>query len=193
MPETGPVAMIRRPPSGIASRALIAMLTIDVSNWLRSARMCNASSGRISSSSMRDPIRVRTIAATSRTLAPASNSSGVERLATRERQQLTGQQRRAIGRRPDRVEIARPPLIGEAVPLQQVRGSADHRQQVVEIVCDAPGELPDRFELLRLPQLLLDRLALRRPLDHPPFERLVQRAEFLFALAQGAAPPSAAR
>ena len=34
--------------------------------------------------------------------------------------------------------------------------AADHGQEVVEVVGDAAGEPPDRLELLRLPQLLLE-------------------------------------
>jgi hypothetical protein len=40
---------------------------------------------------------------------------------------------------------------------RQVGIAVDRGEEVVEVVGHAAGELPDRFHLLRLPQLLLER------------------------------------
>ena len=51
----------------------------------------------------------------------------------------------------------------------------DGGQQVVEVVRDATGKVANRFHLLRLPQLLLEAMALGRLLDdhleHGPIHR----------------------
>ncbi len=55
-------------------------------------------------------------------------------------------------------------LYGEVRAVDLLRGhlggAEDGDQQVVEVVCDAAGELADRFELLRLPQLMLEIVAM---------------------------------
>jgi len=43
-------------------------------------------------------------------------------------------------------------LVGQFTPAKEVGGGADDRQQIVEIVRDAAGELADRLHLLRLTQ-----------------------------------------
>ena len=42
------------------------------------------------------------------------------------------------------------------LPVQHLEAAGDHHQQIVEVVRHAAGELPDRLDLLRLPQRLLD-------------------------------------
>ncbi|HEY3540965.1 MAG TPA: hypothetical protein VGK79_00355 [Gaiellaceae bacterium] len=72
-------------------------------------------------------------------------------LPAREREQLSGQLGRAVAGDRDRVDVLAQDLALGHVPLQQ-RGVAVHcRHQVVEVVCDAAGELADRLHLLRLP------------------------------------------
>jgi hypothetical protein len=58
MPAAGPTSIVSTPSPFMASRALIAMLTIAVSNCPRSARVKIGSSGSFSTSSTRDPLSV---------------------------------------------------------------------------------------------------------------------------------------
>src|SRR3546814_13946926 len=54
-------------------------------------------------------------------------------------------------------------LVARPVAQQQQVGKADHRrQQVVEVVGDAAGELADRLHLLRLDELALEVLQIGR-------------------------------
>ena len=61
------------------------------------------------------------------------------------------------------VSIAAKPAAVWVVPdplAQRVKAAGDHHQEIVEIVGDAAGQLPERIELLRLGQLLLHLLEL---------------------------------
>ena len=78
----------------------------------------------------------------------------VERLASRERQQLARKAFAAIGGRMDRVDRLQVLGIGEPA-AQQLRVAADDHQQIVEVVGDAAGQLAERLHLLRLGELLL--------------------------------------
>ena len=71
-----------------------------------------------------------------------------------ESEELTGEDGRALGGGRDLVELG----LGRAVAAfeQRLGVAADHGQEVVEVVGDAAGEPPDRLELLRLAQLLLE-------------------------------------
>ena len=64
-------------------------------------------------------------------------------------------------------------LVAIEMLLQQLEVAGDHEQQVVEVVRDAAGQLPDGLHLLRLrqpslafPQRLLDMLAVAEIMDH---------------------------
>jgi len=70
---------------------------------------------------------------------------GIERLPATERQQLARQRRRPIARLEDFVEVLRVARIRAKVFPQDVRVSNDRRQQVVEIVRDAPPPPPARL------------------------------------------------
>ena len=79
-----------------------------------------------------------------------------ERLTARERQQLPHQAGGAVGVLLDvhdvlEGRVARP-VIGE----KQIGETDDRRQHIVEVVCDAAGELADRVHLLALRELLLE-------------------------------------
>ena len=63
-------------------------------------------------------------------------------------------------------------------PLQQFQIAGDHRQQVVEVVRDAAGQLADRLHLLGLAQLLLHALA-RRDVADEAGEDLLARKHYL--------------
>ena len=85
-------------------------------------------------------------------------------LATREHQQFVRKVRAANGctqRVAD--DLAGSRVVGELV-FKDLQIAADHRQQIVEIVRDAAGELPDPFQTLRMRQLVLHTNALHR--DH---------------------------
>ena len=63
---------------------------------------------------------------------------------------------RAAAQSPACGSLRGPRLLGlRLASTPGVPRTEDDRQQVVEVVGDAPGELPDRFHLLRLPELLL--------------------------------------
>ena len=74
-------------------------------------------------------------------------------LASRERQQLLCKALAPLRCVPGCRQVPLQMLIAGEPVAQQVNVSEDNRQQVVEIVRDSPGELPDRFHLLRLDQI----------------------------------------
>jgi hypothetical protein len=79
---------------------------------------------------------------------------GFQSLPPREGQKLGGQFRGAVDGIRNRVDIAHPPLLGEMRSPQQVDRGADHRQEIVEIVRHAAGQLAQRFQ----PLAVLERL-----------------------------------
>ena len=90
-----------------------------------------------------------------------------------ERQQLPGQRGAALGRAPNLCR-GRPHQVVLALVEEDVGVAHRDLEQVVEIVRDARGELPDHFHLLRAAYLLLRRAYI--------FER---RAQFGLAGAEG--------
>ncbi len=73
---------------------------------------------------------------------------------------MTGQLRPAFGRFIDQLRDGRKlRVLGDGL-AQNSDGSGDDRQQIVEIVRDAAGQLSDRFHLLRLPDPRFGRLLL---------------------------------
>ena len=76
-------------------------------------------------------------------------------LAPRKGEQLRCQLGRARDRVRDGGDVALAPLLAQLRPVQQVDGGADHGQEVVEVVRDAPGELPERLEALAVLERLL--------------------------------------
>ena len=60
---------------------------------------------------------------------------------------------------------------------EQLEVPEDRGEEIVEVVRDAAGELPDRLHLLRLAQRLFGRHQLLRAFTHPRFQRLVERAQ----------------
>ena len=71
-------------------------------------------------------------------------------LPPRERQQLAGQSGSARHGVRDRVDVAQPPRLRQIRPPQQIDRRADHRKQIVEIMRNAAGELPQRFQPLAM-------------------------------------------
>ena len=66
---------------------------------------------------------------------------------------------------------------GAELHQQQVGRAHDAHQDVVEVVRDAAGQPADRFELLRLPELLLERAPLGDVADEPGEHRAAVAAE----------------
>ncbi len=88
---------------------------------------------------------------------------GLQQLPAREREQLAGQFGAAAGRsRCGRDELARMHVTADGRQvLQDLQVALDHREQVVEVVGDAAGELADALQPLRMPQRLLGLRALQ--------------------------------
>ena len=80
--------------------------------------------------------------------------------ATREPEQLPRQLSRPLGRPLNAAGGLSGQLSGLRVQAQHARVTQDPCQQIIEVVCDPAGQLPDRFHLLGLSQLLLERLTL---------------------------------
>jgi hypothetical protein len=94
---------------------------------------------------------------------------GIEDLLPAEREQIARERSRALDGVArlvqDRLALGR---VDVAAP-ELLRAARHHREPVVEVVRDAAGEPPDRVELLRLAQPLLERVTLRSratPLGH---------------------------
>ena len=153
-------SMVRTPPCGIASRALIDEIENDLLELsrVRHAPGRSCSGTRTSTSH----VLADAGAAASARCRPASptrlTTRGCENLAAAEGQQLPGQRRRALGgaRRSAR------PRPAARCPADFLSSSSlltcTMVEQVVEVVRDAAGELTDRLHLLRLPILLLERI-----------------------------------
>ena len=75
---------------------------------------------------------------------------GLDGRAAAEAEQLPGQGRGPVGRLQDLRQVAVRLLIGRQLAQDAAGVAADHLQEVVEFMGDAPGELPHALELLRL-------------------------------------------
>ena len=150
--------MIRRPPPGIASRALMARLRTRVFELIgvgqgrphvlaqRDLKLDSARPAlRRSRSSMPS---IRRLTSTGR------GSSGWRRANASSR---WVRRRRAIGGGQGRIHEPLDILISAGLdpPLHDVHRADDAGQQIVEVVRDAAGQLADRLHLLRLAQRLL--------------------------------------
>ena len=80
----------------------------------------------------------------------------LQHLLPAERQQLARERRCALASRADRLDVVRCDPVGTRVREQQVAGTDDDGEQIVEVVSNAAGQLADRFHLLRLLELTLD-------------------------------------
>src|SRR5207244_4376678 len=95
----------------------------------------------------------------------------------------------------DEVEIARVDRVGPEAAPEELAAALDDGQEVVEVVGDAAGELPDRLHLLRLTNLSLELLPLAdvserddRP-DQLPVFGADRRAGVLDREARAIPPP----
>jgi hypothetical protein len=83
-------------------------------------------------------------------------SLGAECLLARESEQLPRQARRPFHRLADLAEAAGHAVVELLLFLEGIDIGQDHREDIVEVVGDAAGELSDGFHFLRLSQLLGD-------------------------------------
>ena len=147
------------PPSGIASRALIARLSSALSSWLGSHSVFHRSSAATMARSIVSPMVRRSRSSSDTTSWLASTLFGTSGWRRAKAKQAMRQRRGAVGRGHRRIDIARnvvePALIEPG--LHQVERSDDAGQQIVEVVRDAAGQLADGFHLLRLQQRLFGR------------------------------------
>ena len=159
------VRIVSLPPSGMASRALTARLTITCSNCEMSAFTGHRSRPCLTSSSTFSPISRRSRCRRSDSRSPRSSTCGRKRLPARERQQLPHQARGPVGVLLDLHDVLER-RIGRLVRVEQEVGRHhDGGQHVVEVVRDAAGELADRLHLRALVDLVLQR-ALVGGLEH---------------------------
>ena len=76
--------------------------------------------------------------------------------------------------------VAAPRVVG--VTLDHVQRADDHRQEVVEVVGDASGQLADGLQLLRLQQGGLGRVAFGEGRLNPLFQKFVEAGQLGFGL-----------
>ena len=143
----------------MASRALIARLSTATSSWVGSAITGIISSSRSKRFSIPGPSTLRS----SGRMFSISGATWVGRTSSRwtrlKASNCAGQPRAALGRRQRIVGIALQLLVLD--PLgDKVEPADDDRQQIVEVVRDAAGQLAERLHLLALAKLLLRGLQL---------------------------------
>ena len=155
-----PTAIVSRPRPSMASRAFTAMLMMAVSNWPASALTKHGSSGPRMTISIARTDQGADHFAQRLHASPDVEHFRLQRLPPREGQQLPGQLGGAGHRIRDRLDIAQPPRLRQVGPPQQVDRSADHREQIVEVVRDAAGELAQRLQPLAVLQRFLGLLPL---------------------------------
>ncbi len=116
---------------------------------------------------------------------------GIQRLAPRERQQPCRQCGRALGAVSGHPNGSFDPLgLRRArkaldLPAHGLQAAENDRQQVVEIMGDPPGELPDRLHFLGLPERVLRLQPLGDRLGDPRFQRGVQLSQLGVRLFRG--------
>ena len=157
------VLMRSDPPCGIASRAFSAMFRIAASSVAASTRAIRRPARIVGRDAIVAPIvrpNIRTIAVTS-----ALMSTGWGSGAGAARTPAAGWSDPCRAASPCMIESiisstwASRRFFGQVMP-QQLDVAEDHREDVVEVVRDAAGELPDRFHLLR-PEQRFPRLVQR--------------------------------
>ena len=79
----------------------------------------------------------------------------VEHLAAAEGEELARQRRRALGRLLDLEQVVASPIVRREVLEEKLGVAGDRRQEIVEVVGDAAGELAHRLQPLRQVQPLL--------------------------------------
>ena len=87
--------------------------------------------------------------------------AGLDHLLAAEGEELAGERRGALRGLADLVEPAVVLCAGPSSRGRELAVAEDHAQEVVEVVGDAAGELPDRLHLLGLAELLAPRAGAR--------------------------------
>ena len=128
-----------------------------------------------------------------RTTSPSANSRGPRGLAAAEREQLPRQPGAALDRLLDLGRFVARRIVGRQLHQQQVGRAHDAHQDVVEVVRDAAGEPADRFELLRLAQLFLERAPLGDVADEAGEDRAAVAPMRATVNSTGNSLPSARR
>ena len=151
------------PPSGIASRALIARLRIASSSWLASIRAGGRPCGNIEPQLHTRPERAFEQIDHAFDQRAQIDRHRAQILLAGEGQQPLGQRGAAFGALDGAVDQPLQARIVRQALAQQIEIAHHGHQQIVEIVRDAAGELADGLHLLGLAQLLLRLLASGRP------------------------------
>ena len=92
----------------------------------------------------------------------------LEQLFAAERQQLTRHRSGAFGGAPNLLDVGPRRMIRRHLAERELGVAGDRRQRIVEIVGDAARQPPNRFHLLRLPELIL---------EHPPLGEVLHGAD----------------
>src|SRR5690606_36000414 len=90
-------------------------------------------------------------------------------------QELRGERRRALARLADFLDFLLDRAVAVQVIEQQIAVAQDDGEQIVEVVRHTASERPDGFQLLGLPQLLLQALPLAQVQDEGDDVRRVER------------------
>ena len=157
--------MVSLPPSGMASRALSARLINAFSSWFGSALVRQRPARQHGFERHRFAERAAQELAEARHQLVGVERLRRQRLLAREGEQTVGQRCGALGallRHVARAGDARGRGRGRQVrelAVDDLKPAEHDGQEVVEVVGDAAGELPDRLHLLRLAQRFLGLLA----------------------------------
>ena len=163
---TGLAVMPSAPPFGIASRAFTARLSSASSSSLGSTLIAQLLlRNRDLDGDVAAQRPVEHLLELGKPLREIDHRRG-EHLPARECEQLAGEAFAARGRVRDHVEQPRMLFVGQVAP-QALHAAADDHQQIVEVVRDAAGQLPDRLQALGLPQRAFGGLAPLRLVMQP--------------------------
>ena len=180
-------AMVMVPPPGIASRAFTHRFSIANSNSPTSISTGHSSAPNSISTWMCPPSERSSISRMPLSWAARSIDSGLMgwRRENASSWCVSPVPRATARRIPART---RSRCSAADVALQQLQAVREHRQQIVEVVCHAAGQLADRFQLLRLAKRLLgipQPLLVAQALGDVIHE-LVRTDALAVAIAQGA-------
>ena len=89
-----------------------------------------------------------------------TDDSGLQHLTAAEREELLGQAGGTLARLMNFVDVAATRVVRSEVGHQQIGIAADGREDVVEVVCHATRQAPDRLHFLRQDDLFLEQPAI---------------------------------
>ena len=143
-----------RPPLGMASRALVARLMMDSSSWLASVRPRSRSRGKRVSIDTLGPREWISRSVIPRNRSGIAQGCGSRRCLRAKESIRWVRVGAALGGLQGVLQEVGGALVAGQAFLQQPEAADDHRQQVVEVVGHAAGEVPQGLHLLGLEQLL---------------------------------------